>query len=77
ESETVIGNWLKRRGRRDDVVIATKVGMWAKHPNLKAATIAAAVEDSLKRLKTDYIDLYQSHKDDDQTPQDEVLEAYG
>ncbi|MBN8945442.1 MAG: aldo/keto reductase [Rhizobiales bacterium] len=77
ESETVIGNWLKRRGRRDDVVIATKVGMWAKHPNLKAATIAAAVEESLKRLQTDYIDLYQSHKDDDQTPQDEVLEAYG
>ncbi|MGL4290713.1 MAG: aldo/keto reductase [Phreatobacter sp.] len=76
ESETVIGNWLKRRGRRDDVVIATKVGMWAKHPNLKAGTITAAVEESLLRLKTDYIDLYQSHKDDETTPQDEGLEAY-
>ncbi|QCI65888.1 aldo/keto reductase [Phreatobacter stygius] len=76
ESETVIGNWLKRRGRRDDVVIATKVGMWAKYPDLKAATIAVAVEESLKRLQTDYIDLYQSHKDDAATPQDEGLEAY-
>jgi aryl-alcohol dehydrogenase-like predicted oxidoreductase len=76
ESETVIGKWLKRRGKRDDVVIATKVGMWAKHPNLKASTIAAAAEESLARLRTDYIDLYQSHQDDAETPQDEVLEAY-
>ncbi|CEJ15291.1 General stress protein 69 [bacterium YEK0313] len=76
ESETVLGNWLKRRGKRDDVVIATKVGMWARYPDLKAATIAAAVEESLTRLKTDYIDLYQSHQDDEKTPQDEVLEAY-
>ena len=76
ESETVLGNWLKRRGKRDDVVIATKVGMWARHPDLKAATIAAAVEESLMRLKTDHIDLYQSHQDDEKTPQDEVLEAY-
>lgn len=76
ESETVLGNWLKRRGKRDDVVIATKVGMWARHPDLKAATIAAAVEESLMRLKTDHIDLYQSHQDDEKTPQDETLEAY-
>lgn len=76
ESEAVLGNWLQRRGKRDDVVIATKVGMWARHPDLKAATIAAAVEESLTRLKTDYIDLYQSHQDDAKTPQDEVLEAY-
>ena len=76
ESDTVLGNWLKRRGKRDDVVIATKVGMWARHPDLKAATIAAAVEESLMRLKTDHIDLYQSHQDDEKTPQDETLEAY-
>jgi aryl-alcohol dehydrogenase-like predicted oxidoreductase len=77
ESETVIGKWLKARGRRDDVVIATKVAMWPKHPGLKAANIKAAVEDSLKRLQTDYIDLYQSHKDDADAPQDETARAYG
>ena len=76
ESETVIGKWLKRRGRRDDVVIATKVGMWPKHNGLKRDTIMAAVEESLERLQTDYIDLYQSHRDDADTPLDETLEAY-
>ncbi|HEX6859773.1 MAG TPA: aldo/keto reductase [Caulobacteraceae bacterium] len=76
ESETVIGKWLKRRGRRDDVVIATKVGMWPRHNGLKAATITAAVDESLERLQTDYIDLYQSHRDDPETPLDETLEAY-
>lgn len=76
ESETVIGKWLKRRGRRDDVVIATKVGMWPKHHGLKRDTIIAAAEESLQRLQTDYIDLYQSHRDDAETPLDETLEAY-
>jgi aryl-alcohol dehydrogenase-like predicted oxidoreductase len=76
ESETVIGNWLKRRGRRDDVVIATKVGMWPKHSGLKRETIMAAAEESLQRLQTDYIDLYQSHRDDAETPLDETLEAF-
>ncbi|HYG27815.1 MAG TPA: aldo/keto reductase [Caulobacteraceae bacterium] len=76
ESETVIGKWLKRRGRRDDVVIATKVGMWPKHNGLKRETIMAAAEESLQRLQTDYIDLYQSHRDDTDTPLDETLEAY-
>ena len=77
ESETTIGKWLKRRGRRDDVTIATKVAMWPAHPGLSAANIVAAVEDSLKRLGTDYIDLYQSHKDDADAPQEETARAYG
>lgn len=76
ESETIIGDWLKRRGRRDDVLIATKVAKWAKHPGLSAANIEAAVEDSLRRLQTDYIDLYQSHEDDAATPLEETLAAY-
>ncbi len=77
ESETVIGTWLKARGRRDDVIIATKVGMWPAQPGLSAANIVAACEGSLKRLQTDYIDLYQSHRDDADTPQDETAEAFG
>jgi aryl-alcohol dehydrogenase-like predicted oxidoreductase len=77
ESETVIGTWLKKRGKRDDVVIATKVAMWPAHPGLRADNIVAACEDSLKRLQTDYIDLYQSHKDEADAPQDETAEAYG
>jgi aryl-alcohol dehydrogenase-like predicted oxidoreductase len=77
ESETIIGKWLKARGARARVVIATKVGKWAHHPGLKAGNIIAACEDSLRRLQTDHIDLYQSHEDDQETPQDETLEAYG
>jgi aryl-alcohol dehydrogenase-like predicted oxidoreductase len=76
ESEAVIGRWLKARGRRDDVVIATKVGMWPVHPGLSARNIEAACEDSLRRLQTDYIDLYQSHRDDAETAQDETAEAF-
>ena len=77
ESETMIGNWLAARGGRQRVVIATKVGMLAKFSGLKAANIIAACDASLKRLRTDYIDLYQSHQDDPETPQDETLEAFG
>ena len=77
ESESVIGRWLKARGRRDDVLILTKVAMWPKQPGLSAANIEAAVEGSLKRLQTDYIDLYQSHQDDAATPVEETLEAFG
>jgi aryl-alcohol dehydrogenase-like predicted oxidoreductase len=76
ESESVIGRWLKARGKRDDVLILTKVAMWPAQPGLSAANIAAAVEGSLKRLQTDYIDLYQSHQDDAATPVEETLEAY-
>jgi len=78
ESETIIGQWLKQRGRRDDVIIATKVG-WevdADHKGLKKDYIQRAVEGSLRRLNTDYIDLYQSHKDDPTTPVEETLGAY-
>jgi len=77
ESESVIGRWLKARGRRDDVLILTKVAMWPARPGLSAANIEAAVEDSLRRLQTDHIDLYQSHRDDADTPVEETLEAYG
>lgn len=79
ESETIIGDWLKRRGRRDDVIIATKVGseMGPRKKGLAKDYIARAVEDSLRRLGTDYIDLYQSHRDDPDTPVEETLAAYG
>lgn len=77
ESESVIGRWLKARGRRDDVLILTKVAMWPAQPGLSAANIETAVEGSLRRLQTDYIDLYQSHQDDSDTPLEETLEAYG
>jgi aryl-alcohol dehydrogenase-like predicted oxidoreductase len=78
ESETVIGNWLKRSGRRKDVVIATKVGnvMSPEKKGLSKSYILRAAEDSLRRLQTDSIDLYQSHVDDPATPIEETLEAY-
>ena len=65
ESETVIGNWLKQGGRRNNVIIATKVGLEMGHgkKGLSKEYILRAVEDSLSRLQTDYIDLYQSHND--------------
>ncbi|HUO03390.1 MAG TPA: aldo/keto reductase, partial [Rhizomicrobium sp.] len=77
ESETVIGKWMKARGNRARVVVATKLGYWKKTAGLKAPNIISACEGSLKRLQTDYIDLYQAHKDDPATPQDESLEAFG
>jgi hypothetical protein len=73
ESETVIGNWLARRGRRDDVAIATKVGMVG---GLGAAEIERAVEGSLRRLRTNTIDLYYAHRDDPEVPQEETLAAF-
>ncbi len=75
-SETIIGEWFAARGRRDDVVIATKVGSLASRPGLSAANIAAAAEDSLRRMQTDRIDLYWAHKDDPDTPQEETLAAF-
>ena len=78
ESETILGNWFARTGKRDKVVLATKVGMdlGDGKKGLKAAYIEQAVEASLKRLQTDYIDLYQSHVDDPQTPLEETLSAF-
>ncbi|MGN6180688.1 MAG: aldo/keto reductase [Mucilaginibacter sp.] len=78
QSETVIGNWLRKSGKRDKVIIATKVGkqMGPGKKGLSRAYITQAVEDSLKRLQTDYIDLYQSHDDDKETPLTETLETY-
>ena len=78
ESETIIGNWFKQSGKRDAVVLATKVGMdmGGEKKGLSRKYILRAVENSLKRLQTDRIDLYQSHTDDPETPLDETLEAY-
>jgi aryl-alcohol dehydrogenase-like predicted oxidoreductase len=78
ESETIIGKWLKRSGKRAAVVIATKVGkeMGPNRKGLSKTYILQAVEASLRRLQTDYIDLYQSHDDDPDTPLEETLEAY-
>ncbi len=78
ESEEIIGNWLKHSGKRDKVVIATKVGkpMGENKKGLSRKYIIQAVEDSLKRLSTDYIDLYQSHEDDKETPLLETLETF-
>ncbi len=79
ESETIIGNWLKKSGKRSEVIVATKVGMEMApdKKGLSAAYIFRAVEDSLKRLQTDHIDLYQAHKDDPDTPLEGTLEAFG
>jgi aryl-alcohol dehydrogenase-like predicted oxidoreductase len=78
ESEAVIGRWLKKSGKRDSVVIATKVGkdMGDGKVGLAPAYIRSAVEASLQRLQTDVIDLYQSHDDDPATPLEETLGAY-
>lgn len=76
ESETIIGKWFKESGKRHKIVLATKVGKLSTRPGLTAANIAAAVDDSLRRLKTDYIDVYFSHHDDEATPFDETLTAY-
>ncbi|HLW20426.1 MAG TPA: aldo/keto reductase [Cyclobacteriaceae bacterium] len=78
ESETIIGKWLQNRGKREDVVIATKLGgeMDERQKGLSANYIKKAVESSLWRLRTDYIDLYQSHYDDPNTPVEETMTAF-
>lgn len=76
ESETIIGRWLAKRGRHDDVVIATKVAKWTEHKGLAPATIQAAADDSLKRLQIDTIDLYFAHEDDPSVPLAETLGAF-
>ncbi len=78
QSETIIGNWMKLRGNRQKLVIATKVGSETKeHPfDISKKHILKSVDESLQRLKTDYIDLYYTHFDDDKTPVEETLLAY-
>ena len=76
ESESVIGTWIKSRGNRDEVVIATKVAKLSTRPGLGRANIIAAAEDSLRRLQTDHIDLYYAHEDDATTPLEETLAAF-
>lgn len=76
ESETIIGEWMESRGVRKDMRIATKTGMGGKPGALAAPVVAAALEASLERLRTDYVDLYYVHRDDKVTPIDEVVGGY-
>src|ERR1700693_6617949 len=76
ESETIIGRWMASRGRRDQTIVATKVGKHPQFEGLSAKTIRAAAENSLKRLGTEYIDLYYAHADDEKTPLEETLGAF-
>ncbi len=76
ESETIIGKWMASRNNREQMIIATKVAKLSTRPGLSPANIAAAAEDSLRRLQTDYIDLYYAHQDDDQVPFTESLGAF-
>ena len=76
ESETIIGNWMRRHNNRDSMIIATKVAKLSKRPGLSAKNIVAACNDSLTRLQTDHVDLYYAHEDDAQTPIGETLEAF-
>jgi aryl-alcohol dehydrogenase-like predicted oxidoreductase len=76
ESETILGRWLTKRGKRGGTIIATKVGMHPEFKGLSAKTIRTAAENSLKRLNTDYIDLYYAHVDDEKTPLEETLDAF-
>ncbi|WP_034516129.1 aldo/keto reductase [Actinomadura rifamycini] len=75
ESEEIIGEWTAARGTRDDIVIATKVGRHPRREGLSAANIEAAAEDSLRRLRTDRIDLYYTHFDDESVPVEEIMTA--
>jgi len=76
DSETILGKWMKERGNRSEIVLATKVSKLSTRPGLSAANIAAAVDDSLRALQTDYIDIYYAHADDEATPLHETLEAF-
>ena len=76
ESETIIGRWMARRGRRDDLIIATKVGQGRHHPGLSPANIRSAAEASLRRLGTGHIDLYYAHEDDPATPLADTVAAF-
>jgi len=76
ESESIIGDWMANRGNRSKMVIATKVAKLPTKPGLSPANIASAVEDSLRRLRTDYIDLYYAHEDDEKVSQEEYLTTF-
>jgi len=76
ESETILGEWLASRGGRDGVLIATKVGKWSQHRGLAAANIEAAIETSLRRLRTDHVDLYYAHEDDLEVDQLAYITAF-
>ncbi len=76
ESEEAVGRWLAASGKRDKVLLATKVGKWSRSPGLSRKNILASVDGSLRRLRTDVIDLYQAHADDPDTPLEETLEAF-
>jgi len=76
ESETILGQWLRKSGKRDRIVIATKVAKWAQRKGLSAANIAAAADDSLRRLGVDRIDVYYAHEDDPTVPLEEALGAF-
>jgi aryl-alcohol dehydrogenase-like predicted oxidoreductase len=76
ESETIIGRWLRKSGKRDEVVIATKVAKWSRRRGLSPENIAAAADDSLKRLGIDRIDIYFAHEDDPSVPLEDTLGAF-
>ena len=76
ESEEILGQWIKSRGHRDRVVIATKVFSLATRPGLSAANIRSAVDESLQRLQTDYLDVYYAHRDDETVPQADYVGAF-
>jgi len=76
ESETIIGDWMAAKGNRADMVVATKVFSLSTRPGLSRANIVAAADDSLRRLKTDYIDVYYAHQDDPSVPMEETLAAF-
>jgi aryl-alcohol dehydrogenase-like predicted oxidoreductase len=76
ESETIIGKWMKARNNRSSIVLATKVAKLSTRRGLSPANIRAALDDSLRRLQTDYVDIYYSHEDDLKVPTEETLGAY-
>jgi len=76
DSERILGKWMKQRGNRSEIVLATKVAKLSTRPGLSAANIAAAVDDSLRALQTDYVDIYYAHEDDKTVPLRETLGAF-
>ena len=76
DSERVLGDWMAARGVRDRMVVATKVGSWPERPGLSPDNLRAACDDSLRRLRTDHIDLYYAHRDDPDTPIEDTLGAF-